>query len=76
MSHWFTARNIRHKVSKSFLLGMSAGLDVEGTLPHQASNGRRASRRLIRYTKRNTALETGLHFIIVILEDSSSKKIN
>ena len=75
MSPWFTALNIRHKVSESFLLGKSAGLDAEGTLSHHALNGRMASRRLIKDTKRNIALEAELRFIIVILEDSLSMKI-
>ena len=75
MSPWFSAPNIRHKVSASFLLGRSAGLDAEGTLSHQALNGRMASRRLIKDTKRNIALEAELRFIIVILDDSLSMKI-
>ena len=75
MSPRFAASNILHKVSESFLLGKSAGLDAEGTLSHQALNGRMASRRLIQDTKRNIALEAELRFIIVILEDSLSMKM-
>ena len=75
MSPWFTALNIQHKVSESLLLGKSAGWDVEGTLFTPSTDGRMASRRLIRDTKRNIVLEAELRFIIVILDDSLSMKI-